>query len=639
MKLCLKDLTGAATMLAAALGLSLIGPHRAYAAPGGLSVPGASDLDVKILSPDPNTPLIGLKPVDISAFYQGTPGNRIVAVELYLDGKRAASRTLDVPETRGVISFLVDAAQLSPGAHRVVVRVTAADQEVKSVRAAFQFGDPGVERMSSSGLPGLGDGISAVRTPAAPTAGNGPAPTLHLFDPSENGKVQGVVTVRVKATDPSGKNPYVSLSIDKVWKTLRNFAPYEFEWDTTAYPNGYHTIEVAGYSDSDTSNVGHAPALRVYVNNPGGETSIRHDLLDGVKAVQPRAARRAARKSASRKSVGRPLPLRRPDLLTADERITEAPKAAKTSPAKITPPLLASVMPAHVQSTREIVRHLVRGASSLRFGPVDALTELSTPFVSEAPTAPAPVEVAPRITPPARAPLAARAHKPMPTAAAAPDPNIAALADLTRSARRVSGKIARLQRMAGLRLPDSDLASPYLAAPRDASLPARPVVKIAAYRAQMTEQMAHSTIRTSIKPVMKMHPLRVHLPASLGSLLHSIGQTSVLFNHTTVHLDRPLAAQGGVLFGPLRQIFEQGGGTLTWQSRTGTVRARSATKNILLRIGDSRAVVNAKAVTLDGKPYLMMGRTMVPLSFVTAAMDADVQYDAATGHLLITSRK
>jgi hypothetical protein len=44
-------------------------------------------------------------------------------------------------------------------------------------------------------------------------------------------------------------------------------------------------------------------------------------------------------------------------------------------------------------------------------------------------------------------------------------------------------------------------------------------------------------------------------------------------------------------------------------------------------------------VALDGKPYLMMGRTMVPLSFVTAAMDADVQYDAATGHLLITSRQ
>lgn len=605
MKLCLKGLTGAATMLAAALGLNLIGPHRAYAAPGGISVPGESDLGVTILSPDPHTPLIGLKPVDISAFYQGTPGNRIVAVELYLDGKKAATRTLDVPETRGVVSFLVDASQLSPGAHRVVVRVTAADQEVKSARAAFQFGEAGAERLDS---PVLGNSPSVLGTPAVPTIGTGLAPTLHLMDPSENGKVQGVVTIRVKATDPSGKNPYVSLFIDKTFKTLRNFAPYEFEWDTTAYPNGYHTIEASGYNDSP--NVGKAKALRVYVNNPGGETSIRHDLLDGVKA--PRAPR---------KSVGRPLPLRRPDLLTAD-----TPKAAQ----------MASVMPAHIQSTREIVRHLVRGAGSLRFGPLDAATELSPPFVNEAPAAPVSTDSAPRITPPKRAgAMPTCGYKPLPAVTAAPDadPNTAALADLTRAARRVSGKIARLERRAGLRLPDSGLASPFLAAPGVTPLPATPVVKIAAYQAQM--RMTHSVI----KPVLKMHPLRVHLPVSLGSLLRSVGQTSVLFNHTTVRLDRPLVEQGSVLFGPLRQIFEQGGGSLTWQARTGTVHAKSATKDILLTIGKNQAQINAKAVSLDGKPYLMMGRTMVPLSFVTAAMDADVQYDAATGHLLITSRK
>ena len=178
MKLCLKGLTGAATMLAAALGLNLIGPHRAYAAPGGIAVPGESELDVKILSPDPHTPLAGLKPVDISAFYQGTPGNQIVAVELYLDGKKAATRTLDVPETRGVVSFLVDASQLSAGAHRVVVRVTAADQEVKSARASLPVRRGGTER-----IPVLGRAPGAVLPAArpAPASGTGLAPTLRLL--------------------------------------------------------------------------------------------------------------------------------------------------------------------------------------------------------------------------------------------------------------------------------------------------------------------------------------------------------------------------------------------------------------------------------------------------------------------------
>ena len=455
---------------------------------------------------------------------------------------------------------------------------------------------------------------------------------LRLFDPSENGKVQGTVTIKVRATDPSGKNPYVSLFIDKKFETLRNYAPYEFEWDTTAYPNGYHTIEVSGYNES-SPNSGESKTLRLYVNNPGGETSIRQDLMDGVKPAKTRAPR---------KSVGRPLPLRRPDLLTADERRVDAQR----------PTRMASVMPRHIQSTREVVQHLLRGAGALRFGPMDAATELSAPFAAEAPAAPVLNESAPRLAPPRSArTLRAGGHKPLPAATAAAaaavapdvDPNTAALADLTRSARRVSGKIARLQRMSVLRLPDSDLASPFLAAPRAQPLPAVTVVKIAGYSARMrmtermqaTERMTHS----AIKPVMRMHPLRVHLPAGLGSLLRSVGQTSVVFNHTTVRIDRPLAAREGILFGPLRQIFEQGGGTLTWESRTGIVRAKSATKDIQLTIGKNQAVINAKAVSLDGKPYLIMGRTMVPLSFVTAAMDADVQYDAATGHLLITSRK
>ena len=139
---------------------------------------------------------------------------------------------------------------------------------------------------------------------------------------------------------------------------------------------------------------------------------------------------------------------------------------------------------------------------------------------------------------------------------------------------------------------------------------------------------------------MKMHPLRVHLPVGLGSLLRSVGQTSIVFNHTTVQ-DRP--APGRVGRRPLRAAapdLRAGGRQHSPGSPgRGSVRAKSATKDIQLTIGKNQAVINAKAVSLDGKPYLIMGRTMVPLSFVTAAMDADVQYDAATGHLLITSRK
>ena len=39
----------------------------------------------------------------------------------------------------------------------------------------------------------------------------------------------------------------------------------------------------------------------------------------------------------------------------------------------------------------------------------------------------------------------------------------------------------------------------------------------------------------------------------------------VLFNTTKLQLDRPLAAQQSVVFGPLRQIFEYGGGSLAME--------------------------------------------------------------------------
>ena len=186
-----------------------------------------------------------------------------------------ASKTLDVPETRGVVSFLVDASQMSAGTHKVVVRATAADQEVKSAKSEFTFGaSEGTSPLSAPAIAPL---------PSVAGQASGAAPTLRLIAPTEDGKVRGIVTLHVEATDPSGKAPYVSLFIDKTFKTLRNFAPYEFEWDTTAYPNGSHTIEAFGYNDSP--NVGHSQSLSLYVNNPGGETHVRHDLLDGVKTA------------------------------------------------------------------------------------------------------------------------------------------------------------------------------------------------------------------------------------------------------------------------------------------------------------------------------------------------------------------
>ncbi len=587
-----RSFAGAAAVLAATLGLSLLGPHRAFAAPHpSLASAGANDLGVTILSPDPNVPLSGVKPVEISAFYQGSPSNQIVAIELFIDGAKAATKTLDAPETRGVVSFLVDAGQIAAGAHQIVVRATAADQEVQSVKSRFTFNgmDPGVVPLTSPNTGGL-------TTPAAPTLSGGLPPTLRLFSPSPDGRVQGTVTLRVEASDPSGKAPYISLFIDKTFKTLRNYAPYEFEWDTTAYSNGYHTIEAYGYND--TPSVGHAKTLRLYVNNPGGETGIRHDLLDAAPVVKP-----IRRVSA--------LPLVRPVQIALPKK--------PLSPARI-----AMLVPHQAPSTREIVREMTAGAGSLRFGALDFASELSAPSAA-AKSAPASANAAP--VRPARV----QSFKPLQAAdktiVARPASDLEASALMAQTPARSFSQKARLPQIASIRLPGDELASPFDALPHASALSAP----------------AFKAVKTLLRPAsapLKTHALRVHLPIGMMSdLLRSAGQRTLLFNSKTVLMDRPLTARNQVLFGPLRQIFEQGGGTLLWQSSTGTVRAKSASEDILLTLGDNHATVNAKQVTLDGKPYLMMGRTMVPLSFIAVAMDADVQFDAATGHLLVTSRK
>ena len=571
-------LTGTA-VLASALGMSLLGPHRAFAAPHQFSaVPAAADLGVTILSPDPHTPLAGVKPVEISAFYQGSPANQIIAIELFIDGAKAATKMLDAPETRGVVSFLVDAGQISAGAHQIVIRATAADQEVSSAKSRFTFNgmDPGVTSLA------MPSPTTAPTTPPTdPSLSSGLPPTLRLLSPSPDGKVQGVMTLRVEASDPSGKAPYISLFIDKTFKTLRNYAPYEFEWDTTAYSNGYHTVEAYGYND--TASVGHAKTLRLYVNNPGGETGIRRDLLDAPKAVKP-------------------------------ARIIAAPKKQAALPEQwLAPAQIAALRPSsHLKSPEAIVRQLAAGAHGLHFGGLDFATELSTPFA-----APKAAPVKPTAVPVRVKAVRAQAVKPVPMAVSTD--TAAAVAETP--ARTLSKKV-HLPQLASIRLPGNDLASPFVALPH----------------------LAPATVKTAVRQTTpafpKMHALRVHLPIGMmSSLLRSAGQRTILFNHTTVTMDRPLTVQNQVLFGPLRQIFEQGGGTLTWQSASGTVRARSATKNILLTMGDTHAQVNAKQITLDGKPYLLMGRTMVPLSFIGLALDATVQFDPATGHLLVTSHK
>jgi hypothetical protein len=116
-------------------------------------------------------------------------------------------------------------------------------------------------------------------------------------------------------------------------------------------------------------------------------------------------------------------------------------------------------------------------------------------------------------------------------------------------------------------------------------------------------------------------------------------QIQVAFNGQRIAFDVPPRIEAGLPVAPFRHIFEHTGGRVSWVPETRVVRAVDAEREIVITVGKKVARVNDKNVVMERAATLEQGRTVVPLTFVGHALDVDVQYDPATGRLLITSKK
>ena len=135
--------------------------------------------------------------------------------------------------------------------------------------------------------------------------------------------------------------------------------------------------------------------------------------------------------------------------------------------------------------------------------------------------------------------------------------------------------------------------------------------------------------------------LVVALGAGLASV--AIAQTpapyvKVFVDGSPVYFDQaPVMANGRVLV-PLRGVFERLGATVAWDPASQTVLAQRGATSVSLRIGSPQAFVNGQAQFLDVPAMLIGGRTMVPLRFVSQTLGADVNWDATTSTVQITSQ-
>ena len=94
--------------------------------------------------------------------------------------------------------------------------------------------------------------------------------------------------------------------------------------------------------------------------------------------------------------------------------------------------------------------------------------------------------------------------------------------------------------------------------------------------------------------------------------------------------------ENGVPFTPFRHLFEAAGGKVDWDHIAKVVNAVGQSGEVWLKIGNMYAKVNGKSVQLESAPFIKQGRTIVPLSFMRDALEVDVEFDTATGHVLIT---
>jgi hypothetical protein len=93
------------------------------------------------------------------------------------------------------------------------------------------------------------DGRSATATGAFTVATDQP-PSVFINNVSDQQQISGFVTVSATATDDVGIQK-VEFYVDETLAGMDTSFPYQFVWDTSALPNGTHTLAAKAY---DTIN-------------------------------------------------------------------------------------------------------------------------------------------------------------------------------------------------------------------------------------------------------------------------------------------------------------------------------------------------------------------------------------------------
>lgn len=124
-----------------------------------------------------------------------------------------------------------------------------------------------------------------------------------------------------------------------------------------------------------------------------------------------------------------------------------------------------------------------------------------------------------------------------------------------------------------------------------------------------------------------------------GQRIPNIGALVLTYNKQPIDFDVAPRVENGIPLTPIRHLLEKAGGDVKWKEFEKAVLAKAQGREIYIAIGNKDAKIDGQTVEMEVAPFIDHGRTVVPLSFIRETLNVEIEYDKATGHVLITPIK
>jgi hypothetical protein len=123
-------------------------------------------------------------------------------------------------------------------------------------------------------------------------------------------------------------------------------------------------------------------------------------------------------------------------------------------------------------------------------------------------------------------------------------------------------------------------------------------------------------------------------------IILTIGDAVATFNEKEFFLDAPPQLLNERVFVPIRAIADIYGADIEWNPDTKEMEISLVAVHVFLKIGDVKARIEddklgIKEIELDAPPYIVNGRTMVPLRFISESFGATIEYIPETKQIMI----